>query len=75
MLINEGRRIAKQLGYEFSILVGHPSYYPRFGYSPAGRFGIKAPLELPDEVFMAINFMGKDTQLNDVVRFAPQFEL
>ena len=31
-LINEGHRIAKAKGYEVSVLLGHPTYYPRFGY-------------------------------------------
>lgn len=31
-LIMEGHRIARSKGYVLSVLVGHPSYYPRFGY-------------------------------------------
>ncbi len=31
-LINEGHRIARDKGYSLSFLVGHPTYYPRFGY-------------------------------------------
>jgi putative acetyltransferase len=31
-LINEGHRIAREKGYEVSVLLGHPTYYPRFGY-------------------------------------------
>jgi putative acetyltransferase len=31
-LIEEGHRRAKGKGYHFSFLLGHPSYYPRFGY-------------------------------------------
>ncbi|XEC94918.1 GNAT family N-acetyltransferase [Paenibacillus tarimensis] len=33
-LINEGHRRAKEKGCHFSLLLGHPSYYPRFGYQP-----------------------------------------
>lgn len=32
MLINEGHRVAKEKGYAFAFLYGHPNYYPRFGY-------------------------------------------
>ena len=73
MLITEGHRIAKNLGYEFSILVGHAHYYPRFGYIPANRFGIKTTFEVPDENFMVLNLQGKNTKLNGMVRFAPEF--
>ncbi len=31
-LINEGHRIAQAKGYRVSVLLGHPTYYPRFGY-------------------------------------------
>lgn len=31
-LIAEGHRIARAKGYEVSVLLGHPTYYPRFGY-------------------------------------------
>lgn len=31
-LIEEGHRRATELGYQFSMLLGHPSYYPKFGY-------------------------------------------
>ena len=33
-LMEEGHRIAQQKGFEISFLLGHPSYYPRFGYLP-----------------------------------------
>lgn len=72
-LMAEGHRIAKELGYEFSILVGHAQYYPRFGYVPASQFGIKTTFEVKDENFMALNLQGKDTKLNGTVGFAPEF--
>lgn len=54
-LIEEGIAIAKTKGYESIILVGHPGYYPRFGFQPASRWGIKPPYEgVPDEAFMAL---------------------
>ncbi|MBI1256505.1 MAG: GNAT family N-acetyltransferase [Chloroflexi bacterium] len=31
-LVTEGHRIAEAKGYPLSFLIGHPSYYPRFGY-------------------------------------------
>lgn len=38
----------------FVIVLGHPKYYPRFGFTPAGTFGIHCQWEVPDEAFMAI---------------------
>lgn len=72
-LIKEGHKIATALGYEFSILLGHPTYYPKFGYVPASSFGITAPFEVPDEAFMAINLKGEKSMLNGVVEYAKEF--
>jgi putative acetyltransferase len=36
------------------IVLGHPAYYPRFGFTPASAFGIHASFEVPDEALMAL---------------------
>ncbi len=53
MLIQTVHQKAKELGYKSVVLVGHPHYYPRFGYCKASDFGIKFHFDAPDEVFMA----------------------
>lgn len=42
-LIAEGHRAARSLGYGYSVVLGHPQYYPKAGYLPASRYGIRAP--------------------------------
>jgi predicted N-acetyltransferase YhbS len=56
-LIREGHRIARELGYHSVIVVGHPDYYPRFGYRPASLWKITAPFEVPDEAFMVLELV------------------
>jgi len=41
------------MGYGAVILIGHPTYYPRFGFVPASRYGLKTAYNVADEVFMA----------------------
>jgi len=53
-LVEEGIAAAKAGGFESIIVLGHPEYYPRFGFQPASRWGIRPPLEAPDEAFMAL---------------------
>ncbi|ANZ43674.1 GNAT family N-acetyltransferase [Cloacibacillus porcorum] len=53
-LMAEGHRIAKELGYEFSVVLGSENYYPRAGYRPASEFAIKAPFDVPEANFMAL---------------------
>jgi predicted N-acetyltransferase YhbS len=56
-LITTGLTIAKKLGFESVIVVGHKDYYPRFGFKKASSWGIKCPFEVPDEAFMAIELV------------------
>lgn len=34
------------------VVLGHPAYYPRFGFEPAERFGVVAPWDVPSEAWM-----------------------
>lgn len=72
-LIAAGHTAAQKTEYEFSILVGHASYYPKFGYRPAAEFGLKCPFEVPPECFMAFNLKGRKTYLNAEIEFPPEF--
>lgn len=45
---------ARSRGENLVLVLGHPGYYPRFGFAPASGFGIRAPFEVPDEAMMAI---------------------
>ncbi|CAI8884969.1 putative acetyltransferase [Brevibacillus sp. IT-7CA2] len=53
-LILEALQKAKELGYQSVVVLGHPEYYPKFGFQKASHWGIKAPFDVPDEVFMAM---------------------
>lgn len=53
-LLREGISRASALGYRAIALIGHPTYYPRFGFVPGSRFGLTCEFAVPDEVFMAL---------------------
>lgn len=53
-LIREGHKNATTMGHHSVILLGHPEYYPRFGYVRASNFGIDLPFGSPDPTCMAI---------------------
>ena len=73
MLIEQGHKIAKQLGYHYSIVLGSENYYPKFGYIPAIQYGIQAPFNVADENFMAIKLNATDTEIEGVVQYAKEF--
>jgi putative acetyltransferase len=56
-LVEEGLKAAKTLGHKSVIVVGHPEYYPRFGFKPASRWKIKVPFDVPDEAFLALELV------------------
>lgn len=72
-LIEQGHIIATRLGYEYSIVLGHSKYYPKAGYVPASRYGIKAPFEVEDENFMATCFRENAVKLNGMIQYAGAF--
>lgn len=51
-LVRDGLDRARELGHALVVVLGHPDYYPRFGFVPAGPFGIEAPFPVPDDAFM-----------------------
>ena len=72
-LIEEGHKKAKKLGYHYSIVLGSERYYPKFGYVPASKYGIKAPFEALNENFMAIKLNDTDVKITGVVEYAKEF--
>ena len=72
-LIEEGHKKAKKLGYQYSIVLGSERYYPKLGYVPASQYGIKAPFEVPNENFMAIELNNTDVEITGVVEYAKEF--
>lgn len=73
-LIIEGHNIASKLGYRGSVVLGHASYYPKFGYKKASQYGITAPFEVSDDNFMALELInGGLSGVQGVVEYAKEF--
>jgi putative acetyltransferase len=56
-LIESGHRVALELGYTAIVLLGHPAYYPRFGYQPADQWGLTNTWNINGEPWMAIELV------------------
>ena len=72
-LMKQGHMIASTLGYGYSIVLGHPKYYPKAGYVPASRYGIRAPFETEDETFMAVCLREHSKPPHGVISYDPAF--
>lgn len=46
-LVREGLRRLREAGVDLVFVLGHPDYYPRFGFQPAGALGLEAPYPIP----------------------------
>ncbi|BBC36151.1 hypothetical protein SGFS_074450 [Streptomyces graminofaciens] len=68
---------AKDMGERFVVVLGHPTYYPRFGFSRASRYGIGLTIDVPDEALMALALAEADADADALpsgtVRYAAPF--
>lgn len=72
-LMKTGHNIAKKLGYDYAIVLGHSKYYPKAGYMPASIYGIKAPFDVFDEDFMAIKLNDEAKRIEGIVQYDEAF--
>ena len=73
-LMRAGLAAAREKGEPFVVVLGHADYYPRFGFERASRFGIRAPMEVPDANLMAQELRpGGLTGVSGIVEWAPEF--
>ncbi len=85
LLVRAGLERLRAAGHDAVVVLGHPTYYPRFGFTPARRFGLRwemeitaRPFDLPEsaanDAFMACELRpGALQDCGGVVRFRPEF--
>ena len=72
-LIKEGHRIAAELGFAYSVVLGSEKYYPKMGYVPADLLGIKAPFDVPRENFMVCKLKEDALPVCGMMQYAAEF--
>jgi putative acetyltransferase len=75
-LCKAGLDTAERLGFPFVIVLGHPGYYPHFGFEPAGNHGIVCSYpDVPREAFM-IKILDTErmSDVSGVVYYRPEFD-
>lgn len=73
-LVKQGLEECKNRGFELVVVLGHPEYYPRFGFTTAKEKGIDCEYEVPDEAFMILEL--KPEVLNGktgTIKYRPEF--
>lgn len=74
-LIRTGLEMLRGKGVPAVVLLGHPEYYPKFGFQPASVFGIHYGYRVPDEAFMALELTeGALKNVSGLARYHYAFE-
>ena len=56
-LVRAGLDDCRRAGFKVMAVLGHPSYYPRFGFAPSVKYGVKSEyVDAPPEASMALEF-------------------
>lgn len=66
-------KAAKYMGEHFVTVLGHPAYYPRFGFTRASTHGIGLTIDVPDEAMMALTLDADHPLPSGTVRYAAPF--
>jgi putative acetyltransferase len=75
-LVEAGLEMLREQGCPFVIVLGHPEFYPRFGFVPASRQGLRCQWEgIPDAAFMVL-VLNEDTMagVTGVARYRDEFD-
>jgi putative acetyltransferase len=74
-LVENGIIECRNQGHSIIVLVGHPEYYPRFGFKSAEQNGIEHPFEVPEDVFMVYELVPDAlSSVNGVLKYSAPFE-
>ena len=74
-LVQAGLDQCKKIGFGAVVVLGHKSYYSRFGFTPAAHVGLSCEYDVPDEAFMCLELQ-KD-YLNNAsgkIKYHPAFK-
>ena len=74
-LIETGITGAKELNFRSIVVLGHPEYYPKFGFKKASEWNIRSPWSVPDEAWMALELeKGALKNHEGIVTFPPEYD-
>lgn len=66
----------REAGIDAVFVLGHPHYYPRFGFVPASQYGLKCKYEAPDPAFMILELHKGSLVKSNLrqVNYEPEFD-
>lgn len=74
-LVIKGLEMCRENHIDAVVVLGHATYYPRFGFQPAIVFGIECPYPVPNESFMALEIVsGSLADVEGTAYYHPAFD-
>jgi putative acetyltransferase len=74
-LVHAGLDACRSAGYQAVVVVGHPEFYPRFGFRPASTLALRCLYPVPDDVFMALELQPESIAPGGgLVRYRAEFD-
>ncbi|AFZ09054.1 GCN5-related N-acetyltransferase [Oscillatoria nigro-viridis PCC 7112] len=76
LLIQQGLKECGRSGFHAVVVLGHPDFYPRFGFIPASRKNLGCEYDVPDEAFMVLELeSGALQDCSGTVKYRSEFSL
>jgi putative acetyltransferase len=73
-LMEAGLAECRRLGCKLIIVLGHRTYYPRFGFERASQYGVRFEFEAPDEACMILALQpGALDGVSGVAKYQPEW--
>jgi putative acetyltransferase len=73
-LVRQGLERAEATEFPLVVVLGHPDFYPRFGFDPASAYGIACPYDgVPPEAWMAYTLPSYEPGSRGTVVYAGAF--
>jgi putative acetyltransferase len=73
-LVQAGLETCRQRGHRLVIVLGHPGFYPRFGFIPAGSLGLRFHEPVPENTLMLLELSPGKLIEKGIVRYHREFD-
>ena len=75
-LVTAGNDRLARTGCPYVLVLGHPAFYPRCGFTPASRHGVTCPWTVPDDAFMiAVLDAARSAGAVGLAEYRPEFSM
>ncbi len=73
-LIRESLEALRAQGHSLVFVLGHSTYYPRFGFKPSKPLGIECEFKVPEEAFMVLELRPNALNgMHGIMHYRPEF--